>query len=394
MAETAATELKQAWQDIDETREDLEDASQDAESASQDAKKANEQLQAARESLDRASAALDTAERTIEESEAARDAAIERLDGLRDSAPQLAEAAAVALSHAKLAAQESDTARVAAEQAASEASRALAEAHQRALDVEAAQQRLATAELALQQEIAAQQQATDEPPVVIVTEPANPDGDLPSDDFHVYSLNFNHQDDGAFQTVSGTSERVAGQLHLGPTKELLAISVLDEAALPERTATRMYATVRADQLPGLYQNGFIIFDYQSPEDFKYAGAFAGADRWAIGEVVDGKLVDLATLDEVIGQGPAYELQTWIQGDTVTLLVEGQQKVQHTFSAPVDDGRLGLASYNARSRFDQVAVMQLHAGSGDVGIEEVVSDSTIDPAANDPAANDAAISELF
>ena len=105
-------------------------------------------------------------------------------------------------------------------------------------------------------------------------------------------------------------------------------------------------------------------------------------------MVDGELVDVATLDEVIGEGPAYELQIWIEDHTLTFLVEGQQKLDHTFDQPIDDGQIGVASHNARSRFDQVAVMQLYGGAGDVGIENDA------PAASDPAANDAAINELF
>ncbi len=204
---------------------------------------------------------------------------------------------------------------------------------------------------------------------------------------HAYSLNFNHQDDGAFQTVAGTSELVAGQLHLLPDDNPLAIAVMDNEALPPRTSTRVYTTVRADALPGMHQNGFIVFDYQSPDDFKYAGAWAGADRWAIGEAINGEFVDLETLDEVILEGPAYELQIWIEDDELTVLVEGVQKLSHHFDQPIDDGQIGVASYHARSRFDQVAVMQLYGGAGDAGIENVDADGPDE-------ATDAAITQLF
>ena len=81
------------------------------------------------------------------------------------------------------------------------------------------------------------------------------------------------------------------------------------------------------------------------------------------------------------------MQIWIEGDTLSFLIEGQQKLQHTFDSAIDDGQIGVATYNARSRFDQVAVMQLHHGSGDVGIEQA------DPPAN-AGATDAALAELF
>ncbi len=240
-----------------------------------------------------------------------------------------------------------------------------------------AQQRLGQAEQALADATDAASESGDE------IDGLNPNSQPESD--RAYALNFNHQDDGAFETVVGESELVAGQIHLVPESGGLAVAVLDDEALPERDATRVYTTVRADDFAGLYKNGFIVFDYQSPDDFKYAGAWAGADRWAIGEVVDGELVDVATVDEVIKEGPAYELQIWIEDSTLTFLVEGQQKLQHTFDDLIDDGSIGIASNNARSRFDQVAVMQLHTGAGDVGIEQADPDGTI---------QDAALNELF
>ena len=126
---------------------------------------------------------------------------------------------------AELQTRESAVAREAAFQAASVAEIANTEALRLALEADAAREVLAAAELAVQQE------AESEP-----TEEA----------FRAYSLNFNQQDDGAFETVVGISERVAGQLHLLPGEDGVAVSVLDNEALPERTATRVYTTVRAD----------------------------------------------------------------------------------------------------------------------------------------------------
>ena len=211
------------------------------------------------------------------------------------------------------------------------------------------------------------------------SEDAHDDGDEPSDDPSIvpeivdmddlikedsciaYSLNFNHQDRGAFEAVVGRTETVAGQMHLLPGESSLAIAVLDDEVLPERTETRMYATVHADKVGNLYQNGFIIFDYQSPDDFKYAGAWAGADRWAIGHYQDGQFNDLKTLAQDIAEGPAYELQIWIEGADVTFLVTGEEKLSHTFDAPVDGGSLAVGGYHSQPRFDQVAVMQLYGG---------------------------------
>ena len=202
------------------------------------------------------------------------------------------------------------------------------------------------------------------------------------DDDHcmAYSLNFNHQDDGAFTTVAGHSERVAGQFHLQPGDDGLSLAILDDDVLPHRTETRMYATMAADEVSGTYQNGFIVFDYQSPDDFKFAGARIGDDYWTIGHYQNGTWTDLATTPEDIAPNISHELQLWIEDDLATLLISGRPVAEHRFESAVDAGSLGVAAEQSRTRFDQVAVMQLYGRQ--VGIGE----------AEDP--NDQAIIEMF
>ena len=207
-----------------------------------------------------------------------------------------------------------------------------------------------------------------------------------------YALNFNHQLAGSLHSVSGSQHVVAGQVHLVHGDRSNAISLLQNETLPERTETRMYATVHADSVvaPGggeLYNNGFIIFDYQSPTDFKYAGAWAGRDQWAIGHY-DGTWNDDVVLDETIGEGPAYELQVWVQDNHLSLIVGGNLKLTHQFDEAVDDGSFGLGGYYSQPRFDQVAVMQLHGGDAVVD-----SASSGDQPASEAELVDAAITTI-
>lgn len=187
----------------------------------------------------------------------------------------------------------------------------------------------------------------------------------------VYALNFNHQLSGAISSVSGSIETVAGQLHLTQADGGNSIVLIDNDALPFTTETRFYATLRADAVGNQFQNGFIIFDYQSPNDFKYAAAWAGADRWSIGHFLDGQWNDQVTLEEPIAEGAALDLQVQIQQDHVTLLVAGETKLAHQFDSAVDGGSLGLGTFNAQSRFDQVAVLQLHGAADPTPIDERV-----------------------
>ena len=319
------------------------------------------QVSEAEASVESARVAFNAAEQDRMNAETAHAENQRLIDELRDAVKLAATEMKAAESEAKLARREARTARRLADEALRFYENLQKEAERLAEEADLARQEVTGADETLR----------------LLLSETSADGlgiDVGTD--HVYSLNFNHQDDGAFETVVGDSELVAGQIHLIPEAGDAAIAVLDESALPERTETRVYTTIRADELPGKWQNGFVVFDYESADNFKYAGAWAGADRWAIGEVIDGEWEDTVAVDEVIEEGPAYELQIWIEDDTLSLLVEGVQKLQHEFSEAIDDGQLGIASTNARSRFDQVAVMQLVGGIGDAGIDELPEDEVL------------------
>ena len=64
-------------------------------------------------------------------------------------------------------------------------------------------------------------------------------------------------------------------------------------------SVRLAATVSADPAgANVNSNGLLIFDYQSPTDFRFAGAYAGADRWVIGHRTASTWVEDASLSEV------------------------------------------------------------------------------------------------
>lgn len=110
------------------------------------------------------------------------------------------------------------------------------------------------------------------------------------------------------------------------------------------------------ELSGVQQNGFLVFDYQGPTDFKYAGAFVGTDRWAIGHRTSSGWVDDATFTQAIDTATDYDLQLVIQDDQqVGLNVDGVELVTHLFSDVVTDGKLGLAARSAATQFDDVLI---------------------------------------
>jgi len=126
------------------------------------------------------------------------------------------------------------------------------------------------------------------------------------------------------------------------------------------------ATFNADNLvPGQrWSNAFVIFDYHSPTDFKFAGAFVGIDRWVIGRSAwnaDGYVVD-RVFSERIDPYTDYAVQVLVENNTVTLGVyNGQRyvpKVIQTYSGPagsLQDGSAGVGTMRGTARFDDLQV---------------------------------------
>jgi hypothetical protein len=131
-----------------------------------------------------------------------------------------------------------------------------------------------------------------------------------------------------------------------------------------------------DIIPGSrWSNAFVIFDYQSPTDFKFAGAFVGLDQWVIGRSAsnaNGYVVD-RVFSERIDALTDYAVQVLIEGSSVTLQVhDGQHyghKVSHTYSDPRDslqDGSVGVGTMKGITRFDDLHVESTDRVFGELG----------------------------
>ncbi len=108
---------------------------------------------------------------------------------------------------------------------------------------------------------------------------------------------------------------------------------------------------------GREQNGFLIFDYRGPDQFKFAGARVAEGHWTIGRY-DGSWVDEALLEDGITTEKVYHLQVRIDGGTVTLFPEGpagEKRLSHEFEGGLGRGRIGLAVEHASARFDNLRI---------------------------------------
>ncbi|MGB2987314.1 MAG: tandem-95 repeat protein, partial [Phycisphaerae bacterium] len=164
----------------------------------------------------------------------------------------------------------------------------------------------------------------------------------------VEPVGFPHADDfsdgvaDGFQAVDGTWAVSDGAYEisgLGNTGDN-GVAVLNfDGPLPE--AFEIGAQLESDNVSGQYQNGFIIFDYNGPDDFKFAGARVGADYWTVGHY-DGSWVNDATLSQPINTGTPYDMHLNVDGGQVTLSVDGVEKVSYDFGEPLNNGQVGLA----------------------------------------------------
>jgi hypothetical protein len=68
------------------------------------------------------------------------------------------------------------------------------------------------------------------------------------------------------------------------------------------TAGKLGARVQTQSWSGHSHNGFLVFDYMDVDNYKYAGMLDSANKWVIGERVDGTNTYLATMIETIQTG--------------------------------------------------------------------------------------------
>ena len=81
---------------------------------------------------------------------------------------------------------------------------------------------------------------------------------------------------------SGSWTVAAGRYGVVPEIDADGVSTL-RIADPLPADSKSQPCMNADDVTtGRLSNGLVIFDYQSPTDFKFAGAYVGSNRWLIG----------------------------------------------------------------------------------------------------------------
>ncbi|MDP6636788.1 MAG: CotH kinase family protein, partial [Phycisphaerae bacterium] len=118
----------------------------------------------------------------------------------------------------------------------------------------------------------------------------------------------------------------------------------------------LQAEIKAVAAAGGYaSNAMLIFDYQSPTNFKFAGASVSGAQWRIGHRNSGGWIVDASLGAAIQADTNYALKLSVQNDIATLSVDGEALLSHEFIGVLNDGSLGVGTDNAVGSFDKIAV---------------------------------------
>jgi subtilisin-like proprotein convertase family protein len=130
----------------------------------------------------------------------------------------------------------------------------------------------------------------------------------------------------------------------------------------------MRATINAGKpIAGLKSNAYLIFDYQSQFDFKFAGVNISTDKMVMGHrTAEGWIVDEQTPAQ-LKPNQDYNLLLALNGTVATLVVNNDDVFSHVYAPRVDiygvshglnAGMVGIGAENSMGRIDNVAVQIL------------------------------------
>ncbi|MFO7963509.1 MAG: Calx-beta domain-containing protein [Desulfobacterales bacterium] len=110
---------------------------------------------------------------------------------------------------------------------------------------------------------------------------------------------------------------------------------------------------------GLKANAYIIFDYQDPMNFKFAGIDTGLDKIQIGHrtELEGWVVD-TQVNMRLQEKTFYDLTLVMYGTVATVWVDQSVSATFDFGNALNDGLIGLGTSNAKATFDNFQVQKL------------------------------------
>jgi Ca2+-binding RTX toxin-like protein len=177
---------------------------------------------------------------------------------------------------------------------------------------------------------------------------------------HAEALHGFYVDTGVFEVVDN-SLRVSAESLGG---DAAAVWHVDEA-LPSYFEIR--ATLTMEKPTGGWKaNSYVIFDYYSPTDFKFAGLNASIDKIQMGYRDETGWHVVVQDNMRIKPGNFYNILVAVNGTNVSVLVDNTEFFSYTFEPRVIDdwvyginaGMIGFGSDNSRGVYDNIALQVL------------------------------------
>jgi hypothetical protein len=172
-----------------------------------------------------------------------------------------------------------------------------------------------------------------------------------------------------FFADSGTWEVSGGKLQVSAESmhgDAVAVYHIEDA-LP--TYFELQASISIIKSTGGWNgNAYMIFDYQSPTDFKFAGIDDKINKLVMGhrDASGWHIDEQAFVQGGVKADKTYNMLLAVNGVTVTLVVDNKNVFTHVYEPRVIDGYaynlnfglVGMGSDNSRGTFDNVAVQIL------------------------------------
>jgi Ca2+-binding RTX toxin-like protein len=159
---------------------------------------------------------------------------------------------------------------------------------------------------------------------------------------------FGGGDSSIIQSVSGSWNLVnKGLMSVDPGTDF-GIALLPLSVSPA-SFVEYSTTVKPDGLAGF------VFDYYSETDFKFAGVNSSDGTVQVGHYKNGIWTIDASADKSIRDGKTYEIGVAVVGTKVSLNLDGQTVINHTYNALLNDGAQGLLVKDGTSLFDLLTI---------------------------------------
>jgi len=181
------------------------------------------------------------------------------------------------------------------------------------------------------------------------------------------TANFNNGSTQGLAADSGSWEVSGGTLQVSAKSnkgDAVAIYQVGDA-LPNYF--EVTATIKAlKPTAGWNANSYIIFDYQSPTNFKYAGLDVSINKLVMGQRTDAgwQILEQAAVKGGVKVDTWYNMLLAVNGLTATLVINNQTVFSHTYAPTVDEsgwsyglnwGLVGFGSNKSRGAIDNITV---------------------------------------